>query len=1344
MQTYKDFKTNLAQYKKERQIAHQKFQGLVTNVAKPKTSGFNIYSKKTQLNENSTEVVQAWNKLSKAKQHLYINRAKFLSSKRGLKNKILRKRWKRLQKKTRNNYIQQAREENKKVELKYNPNTIKYTYNVDIMNKIYRLEWAGTAKGGKSIIKGILTETPFPPITSQKPISKEFLLKYVYLFLDELSEYHGYPYGIKYNNDYYSTDIPYPLIQYSMLQIKAAKVSGKIRIENVALRYEEWYDSVSNVQYANQKLCGIDSLHYFLANSAKVGLKSLTHDQIAKQMLEIKGYDINGLTAPECKEELKLEGITLNDYKNWITKYGKGKMNLYIIDAFNKQIDTLHFDGADRSLIIKVRNEHIYVIDNITYQKQIIETGRIPNKRLMNMDDIDMSKITVIRQLKTLFDDIKASDNNIIIVVGMWKDVISAYMQQSKACINKFDYANGINSFECEITGKIIMIKPFYDTEFNYIEQLKKYKNKDIVLPEELLKFKGLSAARLHAELMKVFIGQIPKSFYDNKCIEYIESFNRPTLYESYEKDQGMKGVGIDIKKADSYARCNLLDNIPVFDVHDKIEKFDGVIKVGLYHLKEFYLFKNRNNKCIYIPDGWYTSGFVNKCLENHIIKKDQITEQYISKTSIQKDLFNKITTFLFDAFIEADAKFISNAGTGSFGQKYEKSFEAAFETSFDLAKTYINKGYAVMNVGKSYIIHKKFVNRLIKDTLPVYLSIIDSSIWHVYETMKQYTKDDSIIYSLHRDCFYGRNLKEVPTKDSFKNMKLIDTIGKAYQCEFVELVKPIFYQKPKYKSFSEVASVKWNKMEENRNMEIIMNDGMTITGCGGSGKSTLIKQMTEQLINGLDECMIKKDTPYLVMAGTNKAVDALRSKGIDACTIHVGLTKECEKTGRRVLKYKESFPYKVLIIDEAFNMSSKCVRWIYEVYLRFNKTNNLKIYFLGDPNQCLPVEKEENDEEFGVINNYMESMAFMQMTNFTHMHLNYIEGAARYDKKLYEESMKIIKGQVPNFQIVDEKIKLKRFICKRNKTVDEINKFMMKDRVNRFTIPLMKRGSESKLTEMAFNAGDPVTPYNAGEGFYNNQDFLFVTCDDDNVTLHPKYGKDNLVIAKSKFIKSFIPAFAITVNRSQGSTFDFQYAILDIDAMYTNDLYVAVTRATSWQNVFLDQEAKTLKKFKYQDTQKELTLWNRYKTGYIYKLLHPDIEKFYIGSTDDVERRFQEHKDSKAEDLLHTEMRKMDGWKIEVVEKVLFLNKRELHNLEKKYIQMYDSSKLLNTLLVKPTKTKPVIIKHEVKLKGISFDEKKNRYCVKKTGLLRKQFYVSNYESKEAAFEAAKEYLSQ
>lgn len=95
------------------------------------------------------------------------------------------------------------------------------------------------------------------------------------------------------------------------------------------------------------------------------------------------------------------------------------------------------------------------------------------------------------------------------------------------------------------------------------------------------------------------------------------------------------------------------------------------------------------------------------------------------------------------------------------------------------------------------------------------------------------------------------------------------------------------------------------------------------------------------------------------------------------------------------------------------------------------------------------------------------------------------------------------------------------------------------------------------------------------------------------------------------KYTTSFKPRFAMTVHKCQGSTFTQNYSIYEYEDMKHDMLYVALTRARN----------KTQVNFCNIHTY-------RPHTGYIYSYEFKGL--FYIGSTKDLKKRKQEHKECK------------------------------------------------------------------------------------------------------------------
>ena len=169
-----------------------------------------------------------------------------------------------------------------------------------------------------------------------------------------------------------------------------------------------------------------------------------------------------------------------------------------------------------------------------------------------------------------------------------------------------------------------------------------------------------------------------------------------------------------------------------------------------------------------------------------------------------------------------------------------------------------------------------------------------------------------------------------------------------------------------------------------------------------------------------------------------------------------------------------------------------------------------------------------------------------------------------------------------------------------------------------------------------------------------NNEEFTVVKVDSKTVDMK----NDRLNLTLPHFaLKFFDLAYCLTVHKSQGSTYDFEYSIYEYFRFDKKLLYTAMSRATNKKSVnFVNK-------------------WYKTHEGYIYKITSP-IGKIYIGSTTtSIEQRFKEHKESKDESPLHTDMKiDSDNWTIEIVSTVEYTDEQELLIVEASHIMGYDS----------------------------------------------------------------------
>ena len=138
-----------------------------------------------------------------------------------------------------------------------------------------------------------------------------------------------------------------------------------------------------------------------------------------------------------------------------------------------------------------------------------------------------------------------------------------------------------------------------------------------------------------------------------------------------------------------------------------------------------------------------------------------------------------------------------------------------------------------------------------------------------------------------------------------------------------------------------------------------------------------------------------------------------------------------------------------------------------------------------------------------------------------------------------------------------------------------------------------------------------------------------------------------------------FKPAFAMTVHKAQGTTFKCSISIYEYKSMKPDMLYVALTRATNFDNVNFC----------------EIEQYNPY-SGCVYPYEYAG--RFYIGSTTNLEKRRREH----AQNIRHgnkftqaiSQYGGLQNFKHKVLKTLKFSNIRDLRRLEDQLIIKYDS----------------------------------------------------------------------
>jgi hypothetical protein len=613
-----------------------------------------------------------------------------------------------------------------------------------------------------------------------------------------------------------------------------------------------------------------------------------------------------------------------------------------------------------------------------------------------------------------------------------------------------------------------------------------------------------------------------------------------------------LKKFTIDINKT----RKNILYydqySWPIFTVMDEPKQFNQSddIQCGVYYIE---------TKNTYFPlrgNGWYFQPMIEYCLNNKIINKSDIKYELIPSVELKPTFFRAYVDKIYNNFNESSdelkvvIKNIVNAFIGTCNTN------SSTKTSSIYCTSKVDVGYLCMkNVYEPQILLNENGTEVYKcnkimsytkdeDSRPIYLQILDIEAIELHKLSKLVEVGGGNIVSCNTDSITAtyKNNKPIAISEYFW-----DKDCKVPKYKYEKKLGTQIERKAKYERNETFILQKSDVHIINDPMEldfeplclniINRNSGINIDGIAGSGKTTFIRKMKE--------CLDAKGLKYVCLAPTNKA-----ARLINGMTIHMFMAK-----------YKKSKD--ILFLDDIQYIFVDEISMVYELMYKYFTTihrlkPHLKFILSGDFRQLSPVNDRVGDVD------YKNSFVLRELTNFLRLELT---ECRRSDDDVYNLSLNV-NGISPN-QFKSDKIHFFN-ICFLNKTRHQVNKKCMDVKIKKAKGAKLAILNIGKLHttdyEILLCKGIPIIARvnSIQMQIMNNELFTIEKVIKKTNTIIIQSGEKSLTFQQEDFKKYFELAFCITNYGSQGETFNEPYGIYDWNLMSKNGKYVAITRATS------------------------------------------------------------------------------------------------------------------------------------------------------------------------------------
>ena len=609
-----------------------------------------------------------------------------------------------------------------------------------------------------------------------------------------------------------------------------------------------------------------------------------------------------------------------------------------------------------------------------------------------------------------------------------------------------------------------------------------------------------------------------------------------------------------DISKCYSKCITEPTEEFITLNYNSLPQEYNGEdITAGLYYIKT-------DDNTLYHGANIYSNSIVKYGLLNNIITKDNILWWIPASKTHSKDLFKPLfNEYKKNSMGNMDLnKRLNNFTTGLVGISKFKKTKISCSTNVNDAFNYIleyqnDNCYLRQHEGIS-VYGNKVKRDLDIHNIPIYIQLLDDSNIRLHKLGMEATnnKIQNVLYR-KTDCVVVRNADPtLKLGEEWGEYRQEDLPTNYYNCNYKEripnIITPQFKFKYNYVDITDSTDYK----EIHQTLRV--NKGLMINGSAGTGKSHVIKKISEEI--GDDECAR--------LCFTNKG-----AININGQTIHkfLGLDIEGKILKANIKKIKKKI--KVIIIDEVSMVSSFLWARLYDLY----KETQIPFLLVGDWKQIPPVEDMDDFD-------YLYHPAVVELSGGKICELIKVY---RYCDKLKRASNDVMGLDTKDFgnQIT------KNNICFTNRTRKFVNDLVVNEIVRTqkpetFLVNALenkRHGNESSedfkirckknqsQTIKLFNGMPIIASKTKEQGAIcvNNEEFKITSINKEKFTaesIRPD-GVHKVELETKFFYCLFLPAYCITTHKAQGSTIKGNMTLWDWDIMDKRLRYTAITRAT-------------------------------------------------------------------------------------------------------------------------------------------------------------------------------------